>query len=503
MEMFIPLAITLSYMVIAVILGYSSGKGRNMNSVEEWGVGSRSLGPIIMYLLIGAGGVSAYTFMGSPGWAYSKGIPALYVVVYLTYMGVIAWYFGPKVWELGKKFKHVTQSAAISDRYESKSLGALASFVTSIGILAYAVIQTTGSAYILNVMSYGKIPTWVGVFLSLGVISIYLYRSGLRAISITNAFQGGLMLFVSFFIGLWATNQFTGGYSFRPIFERVKEDIPQFLTLPGGLGDMSVTFWTTSILVSVFSIWQTHWIQWMGAKSRSSIRRAATLLPTYYIVLIPMIVVGFIGIFAYPNIANPDQVAITYALENMPIIVAGLLGAGTLAASMSSSEPCVHATALSYSKDILQPAFKWSDDKAGIWTRRLIFPIMFFIIAPISIMQPASLVYILLIGYGFIAQAFPSIVGMFFWPRATKHGAFWGIFAGFVITVLFSFVIAHPLGVHAGIWGLLANFTIFIVVSLMTQPVTRNTVEKFFPDMVDELYDNNIPTDPSIQTKLN
>ncbi|GGJ42031.1 sodium:solute symporter family protein [Virgibacillus salexigens] len=490
MTMYIPLLITISYMIIAVLLGYTAGKGKDMNNAENWGVGSRSMGPITMYLLIAAGGVSAYTFMGSPGWAYSKGVPALYVVVYLTYMGVIAWYFGPKVWELGNKYKYVTQSAAISDRYESKPLGGLASIVTSIGVLAYAVLQTTGAAYILNVMSYGMIPTWVGVFLSLGVISIYLYRSGLKAIGITNAFQGGLMFVVSWFVGLWATNQFTGGYSFRPIFERVQADIPEFLTLPGGLGDMNVTFWTTSILISVFSIWQTHWIQWMGAASKQSIKRAATLLPTFYIVLIPMIAVGFIGIFMYPNLNNPDTVAIQMAIDNMPVVVAGLLGAGTLAAAMSSSEPCIHATALSYSKDVLQPLFKWDEVTAGKWTRRLIFPIMAFIIAPISIMEPASLVYILLIGYGFIGQAFPSIIGMFFWPRATKYGAFWGLFAGFVVTVLFSFVITHPLGVHAGIWGLLINTSVFVLVSLVTKPASKATIERFFPDRYEELYED-------------
>lgn len=87
---FIPLFITMSYIIVAILMGYFAGRGRDMNNVEEWGVGSRSFGPIMMYLLIGVGGVSAYTYMGSPGWAYSKGAPALYVVVYLTYMTIIA-----------------------------------------------------------------------------------------------------------------------------------------------------------------------------------------------------------------------------------------------------------------------------------------------------------------------------------------------------------------------------------------------------------------------------
>lgn len=367
----------------------------------------------------------------------------------------------------------------------------MTAIVTSVGILAYAIIQTIGAAYILNVMSYGLIPIWAGVFLSLGAISIYLYRSGLKAIGVTNALQGALMIFVSFFIGIWATRQFTGGFSITPIFERVREDVPQFLTLPGALGDMNVTFWTTSILISFFSIWQTHWIQWMGAKSKQSIRRSATMLPTFYLVLIPMIIVGYIGIFVYPTIGNPDHIAIQLAVDTMPVIVAGLFGAGILAAAMSSCEPCIHATALTYSKDVLQPLFKWNDEQAGRMTRRLIFPIMAFIVAPISIMQPSSLVYILLIGYGFIAQAFPSILGMFIWPRATKYGAFYGLLTGFIITVLLSFIFPHPLGVHAGIWGLGVNMIIFVAVSIMTQPVSKKTVERFFPDMMDELYENN------------
>lgn len=480
MTQYIPFLLTASYLVIAVIIGVRAGRGHNMQTTEAWGVGDRSMNSVVIYLLVAAGGVSAYTFMGSPGWAQEKGVPVLYVVVYLAYMAIVAWFIGPKVWELGRKHGHVTQSMAITDRYESKLLGGFAAIVVSIGGLAYAVLQTIGSAYILNVMSFGLIPTWLGVIVILAVISIYLFRSGLRAIGWTNAFQGAFMFVVAWLVGLWAVNWFTGSFDARPIFERVQNDAPEFLTLPGALGDMGYAFWTTSILISFFSIWQTHWISWMGAKSARGLRRAATYLPLYYLVLIPMIIVGFIGIFEYPGTENPDQVAIQMAAENMPFIVAGLLGAGTLAASMSSAEPNIHATAMAYSKDVIQPLFKLSDQKTGRLTRWLIFPIMALIIAPISIMEPASLVYILLIGYGFIGQAFPTLVGIFFWPRATKVGALVGLAAGFVVTVLFSFIFVHPLGIHAGIWGLMINIPCFIVFSLLTKPASTETLKRFF-----------------------
>src|SRR5699024_9185947 len=95
-------------------------------------------------------------------------------------------------------------------------------------------------------------------------------------------------------------------------------------------------------------------------------------------------------------------------------------------------------------------------------------------------MEPASLVYILLIGYGFTGQAFPIIVGIFFWPRATKIGALAGLIAGSIVTILFSFVFVHPLGIHAGIWGFAINIPCFIVLSLLTKPASEKTLSRYF-----------------------
>lgn len=485
----ILLAITGVYIIIALGLGVYAGQGRRMSSVEEWGVAGRSMGPAIIYLLLGAGGISAYTFLGAPGWAYSRGVPVLYVVVYLTFQAIVAWYLGPRVWELGEKYGHVTQASAIRDRYDSVGLGALASFVTSIGILAYGVLQATGSGYILNVMSGGRIPVWAGVIFVLAIISIYLFRSGLRAIGITNAFQGAIMFIIAWVVGIWATYEFTGQIWFSGAFERVQNEAPELMTLPGGTGEWSFQFWTTSILISMFSIFPNSWIFWMGARSKESIRSAAMMLPTYYLVVLPMLVVGFMGIFTLPNLEQTDTVAVQTAVDFLPVGIAGLLGAGTLAAAMSSSEPVIHATALSYTVDIAKPLLNLSDQTTGRLTRLMIFPIIFLIIAPIAIINPASLVYILLVGYGFIGQAFPALIGMFFWPRATKQGALWGLLAGFIVTLIFSVWVPNPLGIHAGIWGLFINLPIFFIVSLLTEPASRSTIERFFPDMVEEIYE--------------
>lgn len=480
MSSFWPLTITLVYVAVVMVIGLRARGGRRMNSLEEWGVAGRSMGPVMLYFLIAAGSVSAYTFMGAPGWAYSKGVAVFYVAVYLAYLALVAWYFGPRVWAFGARFGHVTQSQAIADRYQSPLLGAIAALVMAVASIAYAVLQTIGSAYILSVMSGGVIPVWLGVILVLACIAVYLFFSGQRAIGRTNALQGVLMLIIAWLIGLWAVKSATNGFSLGAVFERVRIDHPEFLTLPGAKGDMSFSFWTTSIIVSMLSFMPPVWTQWMSAASARSIRRSATWLPTYYIVILPLVTVGFIGIYTLPDLARPDTVVLEYAVKYLPVVLVGLLGAGTLAASMSSSEPFIHSVALSLGKDVLQPLFKLSDQRTAGLARWLLLPIMAMIIAPVAIMQPGSLVMILLVGLGFASQVLPAFIGMFFWPRASRTGVMAGILAGFVVTVMFTLIWRNPMGIHAGFWGLMLNLPVFVVVSLLTSPTRSEVVERFF-----------------------
>ena len=82
------------------------------------------------------------------------------------------------------------------------------------------------------------------------------------------------------------------------------------------------------------------------------------------------------------------------------------------------------------------------------------------------------------------------VLGVFAWPRSTKTGVCSGLTVGLIITILFTFVWVHPLGIHAGIWGLIFNLPISILVSLATQPAKRETLDKFFEkEFLDSAYE--------------
>lgn len=489
-----PLVLTITYTVVACVLGYSAKGKLDMNKMENWSRSGNTMGLIVMIFLTGAGNVSAYTFMGAPGWGYSKGVAALYVVIYLSFMAYTSYFMSPRVTRLAIEHGYGTQAEGIGARFESKGLRILCGIVGAAAVIGNSLVQIIGCGYILNVMSHGVIPMWLGELLILCAITFYVYNSGVRAIGWTNVLQGVMMFTLSILTCLLVIYAALGNFSFGEAFRILLEQHPEHLTLPGALGDMPPSFWTTSILISTFTYWPQYWTFAAGAKDVEISQRQYTYLPIFYFVMVPMIIVGFICVFAFPEYEGAvDKVALTYALNNLPWWMVGLLSAGILAAAQSSAEPMLHTPTYTLSHDVFAPAMKMDAKREGVFQRKLFFVVVFIIAYPLALLNPAELVYILLVCYGFIAQLFPCMLGVLCWPRATKAGAFLGLLAGVILVTLFNFVWPNPLGVHAGIWGFMINIPVFIVVSLFTKPASEETLRKFFPKYImDQLYEEKV-----------
>lgn len=476
----VQLIITLAYVGIAILIGVTSARGRIMSRVEEWSISNRTLGFVVTYFLNAAGIISAFSMLGAPGLAYTSGVAICYVIIYVSLQEIVAFYVAPRVWALGSRLGHLTQAQAVAERYESKFLGAAFSVVTSLGLIAYAVTQALGCALVLNAMSGGRFPVWLGAVVVLGAMSVYIYVGGLRAIGWTNIFQGVLMFLVAWVAGMGVARAAYGSWWFGNLYRSILAKSPQHLTLPGALGNWGYAFWTTSILVSVFSVWPTGWVWYMGAKDLKVLRRSIALMPLFLLLMIPTLSLGFGAIELAPGLKLTDQAALTVATKFLPAGLAGLLGAGVLAAAMSSAEPCLHVIALTYANDVVSAVIHVPRQKLGQLARVLLVIVALGVVLPLTILRPATLVYITLIGYGFLGQAFPAVVGILAWPRATREGTTAGLLAGFLVTLVLNLKRVNPLGIHAGIWGLAVNAVLFFVVSLLTKP-NKDAVERFFP----------------------
>jgi len=98
----------------------------------------------------------------------------------------------------------------------------------------------------------------------------------------------------------------------------------------------------------------------------------------------------------------------------------------------------------------------------------------------LAVLSNLSLVYLLLLSYGFIAQLFPVLITIFYWRRSTPVGVLSGLAAGCMVTIVWNLVPELQWqGIHPGIFGVLANVFFLVTVSVLTRPMDPEHVAQF------------------------
>ena len=186
-------AVTFGYLAISLAVGLLSGRGASRGT-EGYVAGDRSLGFLVMYFIIGASIFSAFAFLGGPGWAYSRGAAAFYILAYGT-VGLVPWYFfGPRIAALGRRFGYVTQAELFAHRFDSRALSGVLAVISLVAFVPYLTLQMKGAGYVFDVVTEGRIPVPVGAAIAYGVVLIYVLTSGVMGVAWTNTFQGIFMM---------------------------------------------------------------------------------------------------------------------------------------------------------------------------------------------------------------------------------------------------------------------------------------------------------------------
>jgi len=483
----IILLICAGYLFISLAMGIIPGL-KISSSVAGYVAGDRSMNLVILYFVLGASIFSSFAFLGGPGWAYSRGAAAFYIIAYGTTGMIPLYFFGPKAHRIGQKHGFVTQAEMLEDRYNSKFLSVLLAMLSVIVFIPYLTLQMKGAGYILATVSDNAIPIWLGAGISYLIVIVYVYFSGVMGVGWTNTFQGIFMLTIAWFLGIYLPEKLYGGVEemFRQIANSPKAGM---LTAPGLDSDGTPWNWwgfSSAVVVSAvgFSMWPHFFMKSFAAKSEQTIKQTVVLYPTFQLFLVPILIIGFTAILAYPDITPADTILPHILTQlDLPVIIIGLVCAGTLAASMSSGDAILHAAASISIRDgfnKLVPG-RFSSE---IEQRRLI-RIMVIIISIVSyyfaVISEQSIVSLLLGSYGGVAQIFPPVAAMFYWQRANKAGALAGLIGGIAGTLFFLFLPElRPFPMHEGIYGLLINVILLISGSLLTRPEDKERLARYF-----------------------
>ena len=471
-----------TYLAVTLGVGLVAGR-RASRSVQGYVAGDRDFGLLVMYFITGATVFSAFAFLGGPGWAYSRGAAAFYILTYGV-LGMAPWYaMGPKVAALGRRFGFVTQAQLLVGRFPSRGLSALMAILTLAAFVPYVTIQMRGAGIVIEAVTDGRIPLAAGAALAYAIVLVYVLSSGVSAVGWTNTFQGVFMLVIAWALGIYLPYRLYGGVG--PMFEQILEARPELLSLPGLTGGGEPWSWgaySTAILASAIGVtmWPHLFMKAYTARSDKIIRRTVILFPTFQLFLIPVFLIGFAGVL-FPE--SPDQADFILPFlilrSDLPALVVGLFCAGALSASMSTGDALLHGAASVVVEDGVQPFRELSDSGQRLLIRILVVAVggVAYLFA---LVEGFSLVDLLLASYGIICQYMPTMVAALYWRRATTAGVVSGLLAGSAVSVFF-FLMPElkPLGMHEGILGLIVHIPVLLTVSLRGTPQEDEHVEGY------------------------
>jgi solute:Na+ symporter, SSS family len=446
------------------VVGFLAGARRKMD-LEQWTVGGRGFGAVLVFLLMAGETYTTFAFLGASGWAYSKGGPALYVLAYLTLAYAVSFFILPQLWQAGRRHQMQTQSDFFGVRYGNKYLAAFVCIVGIICFIPYVELQITGVGIILSVASFDAIGRTPAMVICVVLLVGFVFTGGVRAVAWVSVLKDVLMVVAALSIGIGIPAIHFGGIG--PMFSALAAVKPAHLTMPGATASLGHAWYiSTVILTSLgFYMWPHAFSATFTARSADTLRRNAVVMPLYTLTLAFIFFAGFAAVLLAPGLPNGDLALLTVVRRTFPPWFVGVIGgAGALTAMVPAAIFILTAATL-FAKNLYRPllAPAMSDDQVARLAR-----IMVVVLGAISlwlaIFSSTTLVSLLLTGYAGVTQFFPGVFLGLYWKRVRAAAVFAGMIVGVVTAV--GLMVSHhdPLfGLSAGFLALCANFAIAII----------------------------------------
>ena len=196
---------------------------------------------------------------------------------------------------------------------------------------------------------------------------------------------------------------------------------------------------------------------------------------------------GYIDGFSSSSEAESVLVRVSAVMSQKNVffaIIAGIILAGILSATMSTADVQLLTAASGITQNLLNDVFGLKlDDKKNLLIARLVV-IGVAVVAVFFAMDPNSSIFrvISFAWAGFGATFGPAILFALFWKRCNKYGVIAGMFSGAVMIFVWKFAV-RPLGGAWDIYELLPAFVVgcimIVVVSLLTKAPEDEIVKEF------------------------
>lgn len=537
----IPAIVVFIYLAIVLYIGiFAFRRAKGKEKAEDYFLAGRSIGPFVFLFSLFGTNMTAFAILGSSGHAFTNGIVTFGLMASSSGLVIPLTIFliGTRVWALGKEHGFMTPVQMFRDRWECSHIGTVISVVQAALLVPYIIIGIMGGGTVLNTVSGGLVPFWFGGAIVALVVMGYVFFGGMQGTAWVNTFQTILFLIFGA-IALVVIGVGMGGY---------KNAAQQMLSSPVLAPLMtreriSPLYFFSYTFIPLSAIAFPHILIFtLTAKKMAHFKRTVILYPLCILAIwLPCV---FLGVMAnrvtdVPQIRAKqearrvlatqgkalapeqrdelreklagDDVILRLLERYAPLWLAGLLGAGIMAAVMASDSQIL-ALSTMFTEDVF--AFYGGKARFGeaaqVHTGRIFIVIITVIAYAVALRAPET-IFELAIQYAFsgFAALSPLLIAALFWRGSTKWGALavtvWVAIAVVAVAAFQASVPAPAPGPATVVWSLggtevlsrtpggtavfgfmpvvpmvLISALLMIVVSLVTAKPKQSTLARYF-----------------------
>lgn len=463
------LVIILLYMFATVVIGLvaSRKKTTEKQSNDDFLMASKSLGPVVLAGTLFAANTGGASTTGIATNVYQYGLSASWYVIAGGIGFVLVSFIAPYF----RRAQASTVPQIISKRYGKPSH--IFTAVTSIAALFMATgAQIIATASIINVVTGFDFRT--AAIVSTIVVILYTMVGGFKSVTATN-------LMHVFFITVGMTiamvimvnNDAVGG--FGALFEKAaamqdtagKNMNLLSMTKIGGttiIGYIAMYFMT---FPTGQEIVQTFCSAKDGKSAKIGSILAGLVSAAYAIVPALIGLMAYVCIDGYALGGSQKNALAQATITFAPSVVAGIVLAAIVAATMSSASGNMIGTATMFTNDIFVPYINKGvkDDKKEIWISKL--AMLFVGVMGLFIALEASNVISVMMGAFALRSAgpFAAFICGLFYKNVTKRAGFVSILAGTLVAAIWIYGLGTPGGLNAMVPGGIVAFIVIFVMS--------------------------------------
>ncbi len=498
------LTIILVTMVVYLmgVVGIGVVFSRRNRCAEDFFLGGRRLGPLVVAMSAEASDMSAYLLMGLPGVALLAGLPeAVWTSLGLAVGTYLNWLLVARRLRLySQQLGAMTVPDFFSRRFgDSKHHLSLAAAVV---IIVFFIPYTASGFNACGTLfsSLFGVDYFTAMVISAVVIVLYTTLGGFLAVSASDLIQSIVMtvaLIAVVCFGIHTAGGWDAVVSNARSMSGYLSLTQGYDYLTGGAGSYGPVVIVSTLAWGLGYFGMPHiLVRFMAIEKPEELKLSRRVASVW--VVLSMGVAVLIGVVGNAMIAggavealsseNAQRIIIRIA-EHMssfgllPAIVAGVILSGILSATMSTADSQLLAAASSVSQDLLQGTLGLHlSQKASMLVARGTVVAIALIAVFWARGEGVVFTIVSFAWAGFGAAFGPVVLLALFWRRSNQYGALAGMLSGGAMVFLWKYLVA-PLGGVLDIYELLPAFLfamlVNVVVSLVTGPPDATVLEEY------------------------